>query len=162
MGQKAVVYFSRNGSTRLAAEILAERLGAKLVELKELKPRRNFLISGFRGVTKKHSKLSGDPSKEIEDCNTLVLAAPIWAGQANPAMNGFLDMAVLTGKIIYILTIQADPGHAQSDEVLNHYADRVKEAGGSVVGRLALTGASPGKTAKEKDLRTALDGWRIE
>jgi len=162
MGEKAVVYFSRNGSTRLAAEILAERLGAKLVELKELKQRRNFLISGFRAVTKKHSTLSGEPSKEIEDCDTLVLAAPIWAGHASPAMNGFLDIAELTGKIIYILTMQADPGHAQSDEVQDHYAGRVKEAGGSVVGRLALTGASPGKTAKEADLRTALEKWKIE
>jgi len=77
-------------------------------------------------------------------------------------MNGFLDKAVLTGKKIYLMTMQADSGHAQSDEVLDHYADRVKEAGGSTAGRLALTGASPGKTAKEEELRTALDEWKID
>jgi len=162
MGEKAIVYFSRNGSTRLAAEILAGRLGAKLVELKERKALRNFLVSGFRAVTKKHSKLLGDPWKEIEDRDVLVLAAPIWAGNANPAMNGFLDKAVLTEKTVYLLTMQADPGHEKSDEVQEHYTDRVKAAGGSVAGSLALTGASPGKTAKEEVLRTALDGWVIE
>lgn len=162
MSGKAVVYFSRNGSTRLAAKILAGRLGAKLVELKELKPRRNFIVSGFRAVTEKHSKLSGDPWQEIGDSETLILAAPIWAGRPNPAMNGFLDGAVLTDKKVYLLTMQADPKQSRSAEVIEHYASRVKDTGGKVAGSLALTGASPGKTAKETEIRPALENWLID
>ncbi len=37
-------------------------------------------------------------------------------------MNGFLDQAELTGKTVYLLTVQADSGHSRSDEVLEHYS----------------------------------------
>lgn len=162
MSLKAVVYFSRNGSTRLAAEILAGRIGAKLVELKELKGRRSFIIAGFRAVTEKHSRLSGNPWLEAADCDTLILAAPVWAGRPNPAMNGFLDRAELSGKTVYLLTMQADPKQSRSAEVIEHYTGRVRDTGGKVAGSLALTGASPGKTAKKEDLQASLDGWVID
>ena len=161
MSKRAVVFFSRNGSTRLAAKILAERIGATMMELQEKKTGRGFLASGFRAKTKKHSELAGDPWSEVKDCDVLVLAAPIWAGSGNPAMNGFLDGADLGGKTVFLLTVQADPDHSKSGEVLEHYSSRVREAGGTVAGVRAVTGASPGRTAKEEDLRAALEGWSI-
>jgi multimeric flavodoxin WrbA len=162
MGDKAIVFFSRNGSTRRAAEILAERTGAKLVELKELVPKRGFIHCGFRAMMEKHSPLSGNPWAESSESDTLILAAPIWAGRPNPAMNSFLDRVDLNGKIVYILTMQADPKHRKSAEVIEHYSGRVKDAGGKVAGSIALTGASPGKTAKEEDLRPVLESWKFD
>ncbi len=132
MGHAAVVFFSRDGSTKRAAEVLANRMGATLVEL-----------------------------HEAQASNPLILAAPIWAGNGNPAMNGFLDQADLRGKTVHILTVQADPDHGSSKAVLDHYRRRVVEAGGTVGGTRAITGASPGKTAEEPAIRDALEGWEI-
>ena len=161
MKEKAVIYFSRNGSTRIAAGLIAERIDAELVELKGQKDRHGFVLSGFRAVTKKHLPPAGDPWADIRGCSTLVLGAPVWGGNANPVMNGFLDKADFTGKKVYLFTLQADPQKSKSDEVLAHYSQRVKDAGGAVAGTFALTGASPGKTADEGLLREALAGWDL-
>jgi hypothetical protein len=161
MSKAAIVYVSRNGSTRLAAEILSKRLGAEIVELQQEKGGTGFLLSGFRAKTGRHVKPAGDPWSKVKECELLVLAAPIWAGSPNPLMNGFLDSVDLSGKRVYLLTLQADPAHSRSADVLEHYSRRVREAGGSVGGAQAITGASPGRTAKEEDLHAALDGWAV-
>ena len=127
MKEKAVIYFSRNGSTRIAAGLIAERIDAELVELKGQKARHGFVLSGFRAVTKKHLPPAGDPWADIRGCSTLVLGAPVWGGNANPVMNGFLDKADFTGKKVYLFTLQADPQKSKSDEVLAHYSQRVKD-----------------------------------
>jgi hypothetical protein len=159
MSNTAIVFFSRNGSTRLAAQILAERIGAATVELRQKKGGVGFIVSGFRAKTGRHVEPAGDPWSEIGDCDLLVLAAPIWAGSPSPVMNGFLDKADLGGKTVYLLTVQADPNKSKSGEVLERYSQRVREAGGTVGGVRGITGASPGSTAKEEDLRMALNGW---
>lgn len=161
MKDKAIIYFSRDGSTRIASGFIAERLGADLIELQEQKNRRSFILSGFRAVTKKHSTLAGDPWAEIRDCSLVVLGSPIWGGNGNPVMNGFLDKADLTGKRVYLFTVQADPGKAKSGKVLAHFSRRVEETGGTVAGTFALTGAPPGKTAEEGALKEALTGWDL-
>jgi len=161
MKDKAVVFFSRNGSTRIAAELIAEKIDADLIELKAHKVRHGFVVSGFRAVTKKHVPPAGDPWADVGECTTVVLGAPIWGGNANPVMNGFLDKAELTGKKVYLFTVQADPGKAKSDRVLADYSHSVKDSGGTVAGTMALTGASPGKTAEKDALKEALAGWEL-
>lgn len=162
MATTAIVFYSRDGSTRTAAGVLSDRLGAATVELADAGRNPGFLLSGFRAKTGRRVRLAGDPWSEAKAYDRLVLAAPIWAGSGNPAMNAFLDGADLTGKTVYLLTVQADPGHGQADTVLDHYARRVRESGGAVGGALAITGSSPGKTASEEDVRAALGGWEIE
>ena len=161
MNNKAVIYFSRDGSTRIAAEILSEKLNAKLIELIEEKQSSSFIRAGFRAAAKKHSRLTGDPWSEIADCGTLVIGSPIWAGSGNPAVNGFLDKADLKGKKVFLFTVQADPNRDKSGEVLEHYARRIRESGGTVEGTLALQGARPGKRAEKESLKKALEQWRL-
>jgi len=156
---RAVVFFSRDGSTRITAETLARRLGADLVELKEAKPQRSFLLSGFRASAKRHIIPSGDPWGATARALTLIIGAPIWAGNGNPLVNGFLDRADLKGKTVYLFTVQADPGRRRSEEVLAHYTGLVEKAGGMVAGTLALPGASPGKTGDVAALTAAGETW---
>lgn len=161
MNTTAVIYFSRDGSTKLAAHIIAEKLGAKCIELEEKKKSRNFLLSGFRAAAKKHASLAGDPWGQIQDCSQVVLGSPIWASNGNPAMNGFLDKADLTGKKVYLFTLQADPDTASAATVLAHFTQRVAEAGGTVAGSFALHGASPGKCADKAQLEQDLSEWEL-
>lgn len=161
MKDKAVLYFSRDGSTRIVAGLIAEKLDAELIELRPEKERRSFLLSGFKAATKKHVSLAGDPWGAIRENNLVALGSPIWAGNGNPVMNGFLDKADLTDKRVLLFTVQADPGKAKSEQVLAHFSRRVEEAGGTVVSSRAFVGASPGRTAAEDALKEQLAGWDL-
>ena len=152
MTNKAVLFFSRNGSTRGAAELLAARLDAELIELKPLK-KTGFLRSGYMAAKKKGAELEGDPWQACMDKDLLIIGTPVWAGNGTPAINSFLDKADLKGKRVYLFTLQADPRMEKAPAILSYLSSRVKTAGGEVSGTLAVHGASPGKTAEEAQYR---------
>jgi len=160
MNEKALVFFSRDGSTRAASEILARRVKADLIELKEEIPVKGFIRSGYRAMKKKRSLLAGDPWSQCADKDTLILGTPIWAASGTPAMNAFLDKADFLNKRVYLFTVQADPKLRDSIPVLKHLSERVTGSGGTVAGTFALHGASPGKTVSADRLQT-LDTWEI-
>lgn len=161
MNEKAIVFFSRNGSTKGAASLLAERIGADIIELIPAK-KTGFIRSGFMASKKKRISLTGDPWGECRDKTLLILGTPVWAGNGTPAINSFLDEADLTDKKVYIFTLQADPRLKGSEEILEYLKDRVESAGGTVSGTLALNGASPGKTAPPENYREKMNNWIID
>jgi len=161
MKDKAVVFFSRNGSTKGAASLLAERIEADLIELKPLK-KTGFIRSGYMASRKKKIDLDGDPWKECRDKSLLILGTPVWAGNGTPAINTFLDKADLTGKRVYLFTLQADPGLKGSKDILSFLSERVESAGGTVSGTLSLNGTSPGKTAPPENYRDKVECWKID
>lgn len=75
--QSAIVFFSRDGRTRPAAEVLSERIDAVLVGLREAKTKRGFLVTGMLAKTKRDAGLEGNPWSQVANSNLLVLAAPI-------------------------------------------------------------------------------------
>lgn len=160
MNNKAVVFFSRNGSTRGAAALLASRLDAEMIELKPLK-KTGFLRSGYMAAKKKGTELVGDPWQACEDKDLLILGTPVWAGNGTPAINSFLDKADLKGKKIYLFTLQADPRMEKAPAIHAYLSSRVEAAGGVVSGTVALHGASPGKTADEAQYKEKVDNWEI-
>lgn len=158
-----IIYFSRNNSTQITAEIVKNLLGgsASLIQLKEKTGRDGifgFMKSGFQAVTNRASQLIGDPWQEAAKHKTLYLMTPIWGGHKTPAMNAFLRKMDFSFKTVYLITVQADPDHRKSDMVHQQIRDLIKEKGGMVIQSIALTGAKPGKTALERDLKSQLDG----
>ena len=95
----AVVFFSRDGNTRCGAQLLSQRLDARLVELKELKP-GNALNALFRMKT----PLAGNPWAEIASARRVYLLCPIWAGNSVPAMNAFAALMQRHPLIFFHLT----------------------------------------------------------
>jgi flavodoxin len=157
---KALVFFSRNGSTKLAATILAARVDAELIELKEKKPVKGFLRSGYLALKAKSTPLADAPWEKCADKDILILGTPIWAAHGTPAMNAFLDGVDLQGKKVYIFTLQADPEKRDSKAVFQYLSKRIEEAGGSIGGTLALQGARPGKTGSADHFKS-LESWDI-
>lgn len=155
----AVVFFSRDGNTKFIAEHLASKLDARSVELTEARSRRGFLgfmRSGYQASTKKSAQLVGDPWSQIAGVRHLYLLAPIWAGNANPVINAFLDQADLAGVQVSVATVQADPGGQGADAVHLHLAQRIVAKGGVPTGAWTLHGAGPGKRADEEHLLAEL------
>jgi hypothetical protein len=152
----AIVFFSRDGNTRVGADLLAKRLGGRLVELKEARP-GNALQAFFRMRT----KLTGAPWSEITSARRVFLMCPIWAGTCAPAMNAFATGADFTDKDVFIITFQQAPDQRLSHREHQHLAGVVARNHGSVWECYALVGAKMGKFAGEEAIRAQIDRVKL-
>jgi hypothetical protein len=152
----AVVFFSRDGNTRLGAEILAGRLGGRLVELREKRP--GTALQALFGLK---TPLDGDPWKEIAAARRVYLMCPIWAGNCVPAMNAFASGADFTDKDVYIVTFQQAPDQWLSHREHQHLAGIVAQNHGSVRETYALVGAKKGKFAGEELIRAQIQKVKL-
>ena len=100
----AVVYYSKGGNVRYAAEKIAEALQADNVELipEKAYPDQGFKMffwGGKAAVMKEKPKLL--PYRfHAEDYDTVVLCTPVWAGTMTPPLRTFLDQNDLKEKRI--------------------------------------------------------------
>lgn len=156
----AIIYFSRNGSSRIAAELISEQTGGSITELVPVHPFTSFLYAGFSSVAQKRVRLTGTPEEAIKTASRLILISPVWAGRKNPVMNSFLSDAVLTDKSVDLITVQADPHKSSLERVLPAFKTLVVERGGTVRSLTALHGASVGKTASREDLAAQLASFQ--
>jgi flavodoxin len=153
-----IFYFSKDGSSQIAAEILGKKLNASVIEIKETKKRHGFMSSGFRAVRKTSGKLVGSPQERVAEFDRIILGTPIWAGNGTPAINGFIDLVDLSGKEVLLFTVQADPKCASSPKVHDYLADRMRQKGARVpITCYALHGSSPGKTASMEYIQEQID-----
>jgi hypothetical protein len=153
----AIVFFSKNGSTRLASKLLGERCGregafAGIIELEE--KRKGGVL---RAIMKKGSKLKGEPWLDIAGANKVYLMLPIWAGNGVPAMNTFIKNAGFAGKAVCVITVQADPEFKGSREVHKYIGDIVIAKGGTLVSSYALLGAGIGQCASKSAMKEQIE-----
>ena len=115
--RSAVVYYSLEGNTRVAAQGLAARLGAKLFEVEPVKA---YPIKGLAkffhggkdsafGRLPQIKSLVMDPSSY----DLVVLALPMWAGKAAAPINTFLKGRSF-GKAKVAFVISSASGDASS------------------------------------------------
>lgn len=147
-----IVFFSKDGNTRSGAKRLNERLGGKIIELREQK-NGNVLQALF----KKGSRLQGNPWQEIAAATDVYLMQPIWASNAVPAMNTFLQNADFSGKQVTIITFQQFADLKNSDKVHQEIAAAVKQRNGQIIGTHAFVGGKMGHCAAEKLIYDQID-----
>lgn len=146
-----VVYYSKNGNTKTAAEYLAKKLNAKLIELidkTKYKGVVGFLKGGMKASQNKASILYCSVYDEISKFDRVVLATPVWAGKTTPAINAVLQNSNLTGKQIYVMTTQADRDCKDEGKRRSFYKQAVEAKGGEFVDCFSLCGSPPGKPSK--------------
>ena len=159
----AVVYYSKDGSTRVAAKVLAEKLGADIFELKEIKPRGSspaaFMGAGVAAFFGSRSRLKDTCAPQMDTYERICIGTPIWAGKSVPAVNTFVRAVNPVGKDVIIFSVQADntpdAPPAKGIEKLMHLLEKK----GAVVKQvIRLVGASPGKTADKAAMQGQMDG----
>ncbi len=156
-----VIFFSRDGSSTIAAEYIAEKLQADTLELRPAKALKGFLRLGMKSIAGKHIELEGNPWAEIADYQRLIIGGPIWAGNGNPVLRSFIQSADLNGKTIYLFTLQADPSRSSAESALSSLNELIKKHGGIVAGVQSFHGAPPGKRAESEYLQQQLDDWDL-
>ena len=149
-----IVYYSHSNNTRAAAEILKDKLGAKLVELKEKK-----VGNPLQAILKRKTVLVGDPWKETEDASVVYLMFPIWAGHSVPAMNGFVnnEKSDFGKKEVIIVTFQADKGLKNSVKVRDYIGNFVRKNGGVVRESYGMVGGSMNVFVGDEKIKDQID-----
>ena len=105
-----VAYFSATGTTRAAAEILAEQAGADLLEIvpevaytdADLDWRDSTSRSTLEMKDRSSRPAIKTPSADAGTYDTVYIGFPVWWGVAPTVVNTFIESADLTGKTVVV------------------------------------------------------------
>lgn len=114
-----VVFYSRTGITKKVAEILADKLGADLEELKDLQDRSGvmgYLKSGRDAVKKKLSEIKAI-EKDPSAYDLVIVGTPTWVNNMACAPRNYLTQT--KGKIKNIACFGTQGGNSTNKPVLN-------------------------------------------
>ena len=157
--RSAVVYYSLEGNTRVAATKLANRLDAEVFEVRTVKPYptkglRKFLLGGKDSVS---GKLPQIQPMEMDPAayDLVVLALPVWAGKAAAPVNSFINGRSF-GNARVALVIASASGDATSCA-----KDLAGKLGREPKNMHTLSLRNPGKMA-ETDLDAQLDAFALQ
>lgn len=148
-----VVYYSFEGNTKYAAERIAEKLGADILQLKaENEPPRNILkfLVGGKSVLFGEKALLNRFSEDPAAYDAIVIGSPVWAGKVTPAIREFVLTHPFEGKKVGIFASSAS-GEAES--MLSHL--RTLLGGNEVVASVSLR--NPLKNSEQTDAQ--IDGF---
>ena len=132
-----VVYYSRTGKTRAAAEYISETLGCDIIEIKDLKDRSGIsgFFSGSRDARKKVPTEIPPNQFDLNNYDLIFICAPIWASQFPPAIQNFLVMADFTHKdVIFFATLTMHLSQKNYDQ----YVELLNSKGANVIGRFMV------------------------
>jgi flavodoxin len=95
-----VVYYTRTGNSKFAAETIAAELGADIEEVVDLKKRQGrlaYMSCGRDAMREKETEIA--PTKRNPaDYDLIVIAQPVWAFSPTPAIRTYVNRSDLSGK----------------------------------------------------------------
>ena len=95
-----IVYYTRTGNSKFAAETVAAEVGAdveEVVDLKNRKGRLAFLSAGRDAMQGKLTEIA-ETKRNPFDYDLVVIVQPVWAGSPTPAIRTYLKKNDLSGK----------------------------------------------------------------
>ena len=107
--KSAVIYYSMDGNTKAAAERIAGKLGADLIEVVPVhalpdKGFKKFFAGGRQatfGATPAIRELAADPA----DYDLIILGTPIWAGKCASPIWSFVNRCAVRDRIKAVFTL---------------------------------------------------------
>lgn len=152
-----VVFYSLQGSTQYAAQAIAAKTGADLLQLKPLRdvPARGFM-KYFRGGKQavKKEKPELEPFDKVANQYDLVFfGTPVWAGTFAPALNTFFSSQSIKGRKVALFCCF----EGGSGKTFDHL--RTELAGNAVLGELEL--ARPARR-KPPELQQEVETWAAQ
>ncbi len=148
---KIITYYTRDGNSRQAANILSDKFECDIIELKEIKMRKKniwgFLKCGMDTKLGRKSLLINDVKKEFAGFDEIYIVTPIWAGSYVPAINTLLSDIDMKDKTIYMYACQADKKLSALKNVKARFK-KVLEEKDAIYGKCyCVQGAGPNKKA---------------
>lgn len=142
MGKRLVAYFSASGTTRKAAEMIAEAAGADLYEIVPKQPYSkadlNWMDKRSRSSVEMSEKKSRpeimDTDANIDMYEEIILGFPIWWYVAPTIINTFLESYDFTGKKIILFATSGGSGFGNTVSELKVSAPDAEIVEGKVFG----------------------------
>ena len=156
-----VIYFSRDGSTRVLAEMLGKKYDADVIELTESGKKSGFFQGASKANKKQSVELTGEPYNKIDTFKKLYLCTPIWAFNGTPAMNAFIENADFTDKEIVVITVKGFAPDGALGKTHTFLTDSVEKKNGTVSACYDVHGAMIGKAASEAHMKEQIDKLKI-
>ncbi len=104
-----VVYYTRTGNAKFAAETVAAELGSDIEEIVDLKKRAGkpgWISAGKDSTQEKETQIA--PTKLVPaDYDLIVLGTPIWAWRPTPAIRTHIAKNDLSGKKVALFFAMA-------------------------------------------------------
>lgn len=89
---RTVIYFTRTGTCRRIAKLIADRLSLEIIEIKDNHNWNGFIgywTAGFYAST--HREVEISINGDISNTDEFILVTPVWAGSIAPAAKAFLN-----------------------------------------------------------------------
>jgi flavodoxin len=102
----AIVFYSFSGKTKACAQKMAQERTADVFQVEEAKKRNGFtaFLPGCpQAMGQKSTALKGEPL-QLDSYDTIIIAAPIWAGYPAPAFNSIVKMLPTNKNIELVFT----------------------------------------------------------
>jgi len=109
-----VVYYTRTGNTKFAAETIAAEIGADIEEVVDLKNRQGklaFISSGRDAMQGKETEIA-QTKRTPTDYDLIIIGQPVWAGSPTPAIRTYLNKNDLSGKKVALFFSDVGLGKA--------------------------------------------------
>ena len=134
-----VVYYSLTGKTKMVAQVIAEALDARVLEIKETKPKKpgflTYLVGSYKAMRNIGSEIS-PIDVYVKQYDTIFIGSPVWASRPAPAINSFIyGTGFADSSVIPFLTM----GGKNSDKALANIKAKIERSQGRVAGSFAIT-----------------------
>jgi flavodoxin len=109
-----VVFYTRTGNSKFAAETIAAELGSDIEEVVDLKNRQGrlaFLPAGRDAMQGKETEIA-QTKKTPSDYDLIIVGQPVWAGSPTPAIRTYLNKNDLSGKKVALFFTDVGLGKA--------------------------------------------------
>ena len=101
-----VAFYSRTGTTKKVAQMIASTISADIEEIVDLKNRKGvfgFIIGGYDALKKNKTRIKS-PEKNPEDYDFLVVGTPVWGSHLTPAIRTYLNLNKFSKKVAFFCT----------------------------------------------------------
>ena len=95
-----VIYYTRTGNSKFAAEMIASELGADIEEVIDLKKRQGrlaYMSCGRDAMSGKETEIA-PTERNPADYDLIILVQPVWAFSPTPAIRTYINKNDLSGK----------------------------------------------------------------
>ena len=124
-----VVYYSLEGNTKFAAELLAKGLQADLLELKPIKEYPKGKISKFiwggKAATFAETPQLEEYKFQMEEYDFILIGTPVWNNRIAPPLNTFLSNHEIANKKVALFASSTGGKAEKTFEKLSTKASKV-------------------------------------
>lgn len=140
-----VVYYSKTGNTKLVANVIRQETDADIIEVKDLKDRKNDSLKVISESINAMAKVKTETDPEsihVDDYDVIYIGTPVWAGSTAPAIYSIMARTDFKNKKVVLFNTMNDKGGYKSIKEMKRL---VKENNGKIAGLFSIV-ASGGHT----------------